>query len=193
MSKTFFDVDHELKITGRGSLSKIRRMIKEPSLGVCIQQAMSIYKEINETYYKALANDGKIIGSERTDILEWIDLFFDLLIMTWKTLEKGNQETLIKIENKKHHFSLIILEKNGLWIVTGHLTPIMVSPVKNFREIYNKQLSPEIISLLQTYRAAVADKVIDDQEKTELQSGLKQVLYYTLFLRLQLEKCLIND
>jgi len=193
MSKTFFDTDQELNITGRGSLSKVRRLIKDPSLSVCIQQAMSVYKEINESYFAAMANDGRIIGSERTDILEWVDLFLDLLITTWNCLDKSDGETRIEIDNKKHHFHLVITEKNGLWSAQGQLTPVMITPVRNFRVIYNEKLSPEIINLLQTYRAAVADKIIDDDEKADLQKGLKQVIYYTLFLRLQLEKCLVNN
>lgn len=192
MSNTSFIIDKELNINGRGSLMKVLRELESNDLGTCIRQAMGCFKEINEAYIKAVSNDGKIIGSERSDILEWIDFFFDILILSWKSLDKYAQECTISIENSKHKMRLLIEEKNSLWSMTGRITPPMITPVKNFREIYGNKLAPQIIELLQTYREAVADRVIDDEEKDALRKGIRQILYYTLFLRLQLERCLIN-
>ena len=193
MAKTVFEVDRELNITGRGSLINEMKGLEQLALGPCIQIAMSSFKEINELYLKAISNDGRIIGSERSDLIDSIDSFFDTLILAWMSLNPRNTENSILIENKKHNFRLLIEEKNKIWNVTGRITGIMITPVKNFREIYGSKLAPQIIELLQTYREAVADRVIDDTEKDALMKGIRQVLYYTLFLRLQLERCLIND
>lgn len=193
MSNTGFEVDKDLNISGRGSLTNAMRLLPDTTLATCIQEGARVFKEICTVYMKAIANDGKIIGSERGDILEEVDRFFDILILAWKSLEPRRAQEEILIENKQHGFRLFIEEKNGIWNANGRITPLMVTPVKNFRTLYSDKLAPEIVTLLTDYRAAVADKVIDAAEKETLRKGIRQVLYYTLFLRLQLERCLVSD
>ena len=65
--------------------------------------------------------------------------------------------------------------------------------LKHFNDIYHNRLAPEVVRLLQMYREAAADSFIDNDEKDKLRKDIKQVIYYTLFLRFQLELCLIND
>jgi len=194
MSKTSFQVDRELNVHGKGTLSNALRQLEgEVNLGKCLTKSIAVYQSIDQEYKKAMANDGKIVGKERTDILEQIDLFMDMLILLWRTLdEEKRREILIAIGNKQTGFHLNITEKNQLWEAEGTLNQIMVRPVKNFRDIYNNKLAPEIIDLLKKYGQATEDGVIDIEEINILKRGVKQVLYYTLFLRFQLEKCLIN-
>lgn len=193
MANTTFEVDKELFVQGSGSLGQALRIIGNNTLSNAITKSIQAFQEIDVSYKKAVANDGKIIGTERSDILFRTDILFDLMIISWKILSEGETEYRIKIENKKNDFNIDIIESNGIWKLNGHLTPNMNKPVKNFTEIYNTKLAPEVINLLQNYKKACEDGVLDGDEKELLKKGIKQVLYYVLFLRFQLEKCLINN
>ncbi len=194
MSKTEFQVDGELNVRGKGSLSNAhKQMGPDVTLGLCISKAVASYQSIDKEYKKAIANDGKIVGTERTDILEEIDLFLDLLIVLWRQVdEEKRRDILIPLENKQSGFHMNIRERNQLWEAQGKLNQMMVRPVRNFRDIYNNRLAPEIIGLLKTYGEAAADGVIDINEIQDLKKGVRQVIYFTIFLRFQMEKCLIN-
>lgn len=193
MPKTTFQVDDELNISGKGTLTEAVGYIGERTVPKCLTNAVSVYQTIDQEYKKAVGNDGKIIGKERTDLLEQIDLFLDMLIILWRALdEEKKREIEIAIENKQSGFLITFGEKNNLWEANGRLSPVMARPVKNFRDIYNYKLAPQIVELLKRYSQATEDSVLDYQEIQDLKKGVKQVIYYTLFLRFQLEKCLIN-
>jgi hypothetical protein len=139
-----------------------------------------------------MSNDEQIIGTERSDILNRVDLLFDMMILIWRNIVPPISDETIHIENKQYKFRMDIFETNGIWKASGTMTPNMTRAVTNFQDIYHKQLAPAVIGLLNTYKQACEDHVIDDSEKESLVKGVKQVLYYVLFLRLQLEKCLIS-
>lgn len=193
MANSNFNVDKKLSVTGSGSLGQAMRFLKENTLAVAIPKSIEAFQEIDKQYRKAVANDGKIIGTERTDILDRVDLLMDIMILAWKQTGNRGEECRIRVENKEKNFLFEITEANGLWKASGRLTPSMTRPAKNFNELYNARLAPEIIALLKTYREACADNVIDQNEKESLRHNIKQVIYYVLFLRFQLEKCLISE
>lgn len=194
MSKTLFKMDPELNVTGKGTLTQAQNFLGQVNLANCLARAVGSYQKIDKEYRKALANDGRIVGTERADILEEVDLFLDLLLILMRLLdEEGRKENTIDLENKASGFLMTIRERNGLWEAQGKLNMYMVRPVKNFRIIYNNKLAPEIIDLLKNYSQAMEDGVLDVNEMQTLKKGVKQVLYYALFLRFQIEQCLIND
>ncbi len=192
MPNTYFDYDPDLYIDAGGSLGKAMRLAKPNSLTTSITSAIEVFKQIDDLYVESVSNDGRILGTERTELLNIIDLLFNLMVLIWKNLDGAAGDTYIKIENRQVQFLLNIHESNGLWKGSGRLTPIMVKPAKNFKAIYTKKLSPEVINFLKTYKSACEDNTIDENEKDDLRKGIRQVLYYTLFLRLQIEKCLID-
>jgi len=55
---------------------------------------------------------------------------------------------IIQIEDIEGEFKLIITEEDNLWQAEGKLTNIMVTPAKDFRDIYNKKISLEIKDFL---------------------------------------------
>lgn len=192
MAKTVFQIQQNLGIYGKGALLEVEKILGNAGFAQGLTKAIGLYQLIDQEYKKAIGNDGKIVGSERTDILARIDLFFNGLIYIWKQLEQSNAVS-IKIENVKADFLFMIEERNGLWEANGRLAVFFTRPVKNFQDIYNQKLAPEIVSLLKRYAEAVEDGIIDDEERADLKENLKRVLYYTLFLRLQIEQCFIND
>ena len=196
MSKTSFQVDRELNVTGKGTLTNAARIIGNLNLGSILTGSIGAYQNIDREYKKAISNDGKIVGKERTDILLQIDTFLDMLFILIRALDVDRlrvKETNFLLENRHSGFRLQVREKNNIWNAEGKLNVFMTHPVKNFRDIYNNKLAPEIIDLLKKYGKASEDGVIDVKEMDELRKGAKQVIYYTLFLRFQVEKCLINS
>ncbi len=194
MANTAFTIDKSLNVTASGSLGTAQSYIGDNLLANCISKSIEAFQLIDKEYKKAIGNDGKIIGTERTDLLNRVDMLLDIVIITWRNLVGGlaAKESHIRIDNPEFDFWFQIHEANGIWKANGHFTPNMNKPVKNFIEIYSNRLAPEVIKLLQTYKAACEDNVIDDAERESLKKGIKQVIYYILFLRFQLEKCFIE-
>ena len=194
MSKTAFKLDPELNVTGKGTLTAAAQRVGQLSLGNCVAKGVAAYQNIDREYRKALANDGRIVGTERADILEEIDMFIDILLLMMRILdEERRKENVTLIENRHSGFTMTIREHNSLWEAQGKLNVFMVRPVKNFRTIYNNKLAPQIIELLKNYGQALEDGVLDVAEMQTLKQDVKQVLYYGIFLRFQVEQCLVND
>ncbi len=194
MSKTSFQLDAELNVVGKGTLSSAAQALGQVTLANCISKAVGSYQNIDREYRKALANDGRIVGKERSDILEEVDLFLDILLLMMRILdEERRKENVVLIENKHSGFTMTIKERNYIWEAQGKLNVFMVRPVKNFRTIYNNKLAPQIIELLKNYGAALEDGVLDVNEMHTLKKDVRQVLYYGIFLRFQIEQCLVND
>jgi len=192
MSKTFFDFTEDLFFTGRGSLINASRDLSVLNMANCIRATIVAYQEIAEIYLESVTDDGKIIGIERGNLLEYIDLFFDQLILLWKSIGFIEEENRIYIENKKGGFLLIIRENNLAWEAEGRITPAMQYPFKKFSELFHKRLSPQIQCFLSEYAQDAADRFFSQEEKERLKASMKQILYYVFFLRYQIENCLIN-
>ena len=192
MAKTVFHIQNDLTFTGKGTLIEAENIIGKVSFAQGISKAIGLFQNIDREYKKAVGNDGKIVGKERSDILLQVDRFFNGMILVWKKLEQSN-ENLITMENKNVKFFMEINERNGLWDARGTVPHFFVRPVKNFQEIYNNKLTPEIVSLLKRYAEVVEDGIIDDNEREDLKAGMQRVLYYTFFLRTQVEKLLIHE
>lgn len=192
MAKTVFHIQNNLSFTGKGTLIEAENIIGKVSFAQGISKAIGLFQNIDREYKKAVGNDGKIVGKERSDILLQVDRFFNGMILVWKKLEQSN-ENLITMENKNVKFFMEINERNGMWDAKGTVPHFFVRPVKNFQEIYNNKLTPEIVALLKRYSEVVEDGIIDDNEREDLKSGMQRVLYYTFFLRTQVEKLLIHE
>lgn len=192
MAKTSFNLLNNLTFTGKGSLLEVENILGKVTFGQGISKSIGLFQNIDREYKKAVGNDGKIVGKERTDILLQVDRFFNGIILTWKKLEMNNENQII-IENKNLNFLMTINERNGLWETSGTVPNFFVRPVKNFQEIYANKLTPEIVSLLKRYAEVVEDGIIDDDEREDLKAGMRRVLYYTFFLRTQVEKLLVHD
>jgi len=192
MAKTSFNILNNLTFTGKGSLLEVENIIGNVTFAQGISKAIGLFQNIDREYKKAMGNDGKIVGKERTDILLQVDRFFNGIILVWKKLEMRN-DNMIVIENKNVNFLMNINERNGLWDASGTVPNFFVRPVKNFPDIYHAKLTPEIVALLKRYAEASEDGIIDDDEREDLKAGMQKVLYYTFFLRTQVEKLLIHD
>lgn len=192
MAKTSFNILNNLTYTGKGSLLEVENIIGNVNFAQGISKAIGLFQNIDREYKKAIGNDGKIVGKERTDILLQVDRFWNGIILVWKKLEMRN-DNLIIIENKNVNFMMTLNERNGLWDASGTVPNFFVRPVKNFQEIYNNKLTPEIVALLKRYAEASEDGIIDDDEREDLKKGMQRVLYYTFFLRTQVEKLLVHD
>lgn len=192
MAKTSFNILNNLSYTGKGSLLEVENILGNVSFAQGISKAIGLFQNIDREYKKAMGNDGKIVGKERTDILMQVDRFFNGIILVWKKLEMRNDNVIV-IENKNVNFLMTLNERNGLWEASGTVPNFFVRSVKNFQEIYSAKLTPEIVALLKRYAEASEDGIIDDDEREDLKAGMQKVLYYTFFLRTQVEKLLVHD
>ena len=68
----------------------------------------------------------------------------------------------------------------------------MIRNKEGFKKLYKEKLSPEIMNFLEKYKTACKDNVLSDKEKTELVTAVKDIIYYSLYLRFQIERSLVD-
>lgn len=192
MSKTFFTITDDLYFNGRGGLINAQRHIGEESSSVIIKTLLSVHKEIYDLYLENISDDGKLIGSERGDLIDQIDLFFDMSLLLWRSLDPLQDNIHVRIFNRRGGFLFNLREKHNIWEAEGRLTQSMLKPYTNFSFMFRNKLSEEVRNFLNRYAQAAKDNFIEPSEVKLLRNELKQVLYYTFFLRFQVERCLIN-
>lgn len=194
MSRINIDIDNELNISGSGSLTTALRSLANTQQGTILKEAIDEFKEVAASYGQAIADDAKITGSERNEIILHLDRFFNLLLLFWKYLDKNPRaENFVQIHNKTQGLFLSITENRELWQIHGNLTPRMIKPLQKFSRLYYEKLLPDTEKTLNNYKQACEDNKLEDFEIKTIRQDLRQLLYHTLFLRIQLESCLINE
>lgn len=84
MAKTSFNILNNLTFTGKGALLEVENVIGNVQFAQGISKVIGLYQNIDREYKKAVGNDGKIVGKERTDILEQVDRFLNGMILVSK-------------------------------------------------------------------------------------------------------------
>ena len=181
MISTTFEFDEEFNLHGEGSLARLRRSIVA-------------FRQVEEVYLRAISNDGKIIGAERIQLLEALDDFFNLILLLYCLLFiKDRTEAHISIKDSVRDFYVNFTVREYHWSSGGRLTEDMVRPVVNFRKIFTDKLSPEVSRFLSHYKAALKDRVIDDDESSQLRTDVKRMIYICVYLRFQIQMCLVSE
>ncbi|MBN1499462.1 MAG: hypothetical protein JW982_04880 [Spirochaetes bacterium] len=193
MSLIDFNVDNENNITAEGNLLSTMNMIKPPTVSGCIRYMVTGLNMIEQSYVKALSNDNKIIGTERTDILMNIDAFFNTIILLWVLIssEKDKQH-IILIGDGKNNASINITVNNEQWTAAGKFTQNTAATSANLNQALKEKLIPHANRFLNTYKNAVNDEILDEKERLFLKNDLNNLLYETTYLRFQISYCIID-
>lgn len=194
MSRINFDINKENYITASGSLVGVKKRLSLPDLSNCIRLSIDLYKEIEESYIKGMSNDNKIVGIERSDILEDIDYFINSLILMWVLVSNDHDDQqIINIDDRMSNTHINITVNNDMWNGSGLVSELLMKPSKNFREAYNNKLSPAFSKFLSGYKKAAEDNVLTDNERLALESEINDIIYTAIYLRFQISHCIVDS
>lgn len=194
MLSTTFEFDEEFNLTGEGSLTGALKELEEETVAQCLRASIVSFRQVEESYLRAISNDGKIIGGERIDLLERIDDFLNLILLLYCLLFTDDREEVhISIKDEVKDFYVNFTIRVTHWASGGRLTDDMVRPVRQFRKIFTEKLAPEVSHFLSDYKAALKDRRIDEQEAVQLKNDVKRMIYICIYLRFQVQMCLVSE
>ncbi len=193
MSKIQFEYDKKYNISAKGSLVSITKEYSSDNFSLQIQGLVVLYRELYKLYAKALSNDGRIIGTERGDLLSHNDTFIHLLILMAVFLRGDESLHIISLDQTHHGFMCTITVQYDMWTANGRLAPDMVLSVKSLKTFFDNTLNPRINSFLNRYKEAAADNILQPDEKRDLDLEIKYMLTTAIHMRFLLSHCLINS
>lgn len=193
MSKIQFDYDKDFNFNVKGSLVSTTKIYTADNFAEQLQGLITTYKQLYTLYIKALENDGKIIGIERSDIISHTDTCIHLLILMITHLRGRERYHLISLDGIHRGFHCSVSVQFDSWSAAGRMAPDMIIPQESLNQFYQETLNPGIRSFLEQYKEFTADKKLDDEEKRVLDTQIKRILTSGLHLRFLLSHCLIND
>lgn len=194
MSKINFEISKNNTLTAKGNLLSAVNYSGGKDLVLCLKASLNAFHEIETQYFKAMANDMKLVGSERSDILLQVDTFFNLLILLWVLISNENDDQqLIYINETMSDTKISITINHEQWIASGTVSDLLLKPAANFSDTYRNELAPTVTKFLIDYKQAAMDNVLNDSERSILNQDLNNILYTTLYLRFQLDHCLISN
>lgn len=194
MSKINFEIDKENNLSAKGNLLSAINFAGGKDLVGCLKCAFEVYKEIENVYIKAMANDMKIVGSERSDILLQIDLFFNLIVLLWVLVSnEHDDQQIILINDRMSGTMLNITINHEQWVASGHVSDLILKPSPDFHTAYREELSPAVKHFLADYKKSVEDGVLDENERKQLKEDINDILYTSIYLRFQVSHCIVSN
>lgn len=188
------EVDNELVSSARGSTRKAENYLDDDRSQPALLRALfTVFSEIEERYIESIAGDNRLVGVERSELLDAVALMMNLQFMLWATLFESPRPAALTIRNRNSNFFYQFHFMEGYWEGHGQLTTEMFRSDSTFTRTYHTLLSARIKKFLTIYRDAVQDRFIDDSETLAMRKELKQIVYYTLYLFVQIENCVIDN
>lgn len=190
-NEIIFDNDYSFK--GKGTLDKNYLEINNENVKKWFPQSIKEFNEIFENYQKALSDDGKITGPERSELITELDDFFNLLITFYIYVIEDKDRTFeIYLPNWDFRFTCTVLKYT--WTSTGNYPELYLSATEDFRTFYQNTLAKKFKELITGFKdfPIQDDAEIPPHARNAVSKILKELVYYVLKIRFQIEKCMIN-
>ncbi len=191
----FFD-DYSFKC--KGTLNKNFLEITDDNVRGWFSQSVKEFNEIFENYQKALSDDGKITGPERSELMSELDDFFNLLITFYIFIVEDKDKTFeVYIVSRDFRFTCSIVKHN--WTASGSYPELFLKATHDFKIFYQNILYENFKKLISEFKdfpvqdLGCEDTTIDPYKRNSLLSIIEELFYQVLKIRFQIEKCMIND
>ncbi len=193
MSKINFNIDNDNILTADGNLTGILNQIKPASVSKCIQFSVTHFKLIEEFYLKAISNDSKIIGLERTDILDQLDTFLNSIILLWILVNKENSDQqMILLSDGKNNTPINITVSKDLWFAAGLISKEISAPGVSLNLLLKNKLIPAVQRFFSVYKNAAQNDNLNENERLLIKNELNKILYIAIYIRYQISYCIID-
>jgi hypothetical protein len=190
-NEIIFDDDYSFK--GKGTLDKTFLRVSNENVKEWFTRSIKEFNEIYENYQKALSDDGKILSSERNDLISELDDFFNLLLTFYIFIVEDKDKTFeVYVPNWDFRFTATVLKHT--WTASGIYPELFLKATEDFNTFYKNTLSKkfkEFISAFKDYPISENAKV-PEKVRFVIQKIISELFYFILKIRFQIEKCMIN-
>jgi hypothetical protein len=156
-----------------------------------IQALVEMSTRVSKLYSKFMANDNRIVGTERSILIETIE---DLALVAVSLMKKvtGAPTAFFRHEAETSVETRIHFHQD-FWDIKGAVPLKLSESAESFAVFFNTRLSPSIKSFLDEYKTAASDSVISDSEKAGIFKRLCDILFQVFCLYFLLYHMRINE
>lgn len=169
----------DLTATGRFTLQQ-EEMYRNQDLRSLLKELVKSVGALKGHYHKVMQNDGKMLGPERLDMADLMDLVLNDTIIVRALFEGDRAFNAIFL---RYNHRLQIEMKFDRWDANGNLGPNRKINTTKFTHWISESFEQRVVSFIQTYSKASEDGHIDEAETATLKRLLDQILFGLLIAR----------
>jgi hypothetical protein len=160
----------------------------EQELSAAFKQVVATAAHIGQVHDAVISKTGKILGQERTQLIEDLDqLFIRLAVVYAHFTRVASDKALVDLPLR-----VPIEMRTTKFVASGNLSEQDVNQVTSFTKDFNTRIVSRIKDMLVAYKQAVSDETVDDEEYRRLFRSLDGILYGILILRYTIKSLLID-
>jgi hypothetical protein len=185
----FFEVDTKLNFNIE---LMIDPLLKEMDLSQLFKNTITIATKIQKQYDVFMKKEGKILGQERTQLIEDLDSLFCFLVILHDRLKKNI--SIEDIYSNKVNYRVPIYVKFNKFVSQGKLRNDDLFSIENFSRGYEVLILNKIKELLLYYKNTRSttgnNKSLEGFE--ELYRTFDEIFYNLIVMRYNLQNCLVD-
>ena len=168
-----FTVEGPPPETRQGTGERLRAFV------LAMNQVKALYKEL-------IADDGKLIGQERYQLIQVIDEALSELIYLRADFEKASKHEFTAL-NMRYNYKLQVHLKPNRWSGRGMLGVYRAMKVQEFELWLNRIIKERLVKLIQFYAQALSDGILDSRERIVLTRALDRLIFGLILVRINLQ------
>lgn len=185
---------NEYTLSGKGVLNPRFIELDELNVKHWFPIAVQEFNDVFDSYQLALSDDGKITGEERTDIMNELDDFFNLLVSFYVYINEDPVKSF-NISIMGYNFNMNVSIVQNIWTINGNYSEAFLSATENFKIFFTNRLVKDFRELVFQFKEYPAgeEHISKPVIREKMKDTCTRLLYNTLKIRFQLERCMIND
>lgn len=145
---------------------------------------ISSMQAVRKQYDQLLADDGRLIGQERFQLAESLNIALNRLIRLRLFLEKTDEFTAL---NMKYNYRMQVRTTARSWSGRGLLGIYQRTNFKSLDMWLSRVMTERLTEIVRFYGQALADGVIDSRERIVLSRALDRLIFGIILVRLNIE------
>ncbi|MCG6139503.1 hypothetical protein [Leptospira mtsangambouensis] len=135
-----------------------------------------LFQGMGESYLQHLGDDSKISGSEKKNLIEYLESILLVLVMLRKIdFSPVDEETYIRKDRGLFEIRLRFTE-GSVWELTGSIKPEYKMKQRTFKEWFNSSFSKDIKTFYAIYGNAGLDQLITPDEKVQITKQIDRII-----------------
>jgi hypothetical protein len=183
----FFEINDSLGytlevLTDTGALDR--------DLTTLFKNAISNATLIGKKYENMAAGDRKILGQERTQLIESLDALFTSLVILHQRLSRSLP---VKPDEQESRKKVPLRVRYNKITASGALSTEDVKRVRRFSTEYNARVLDKLKEMLLRYKNALGSTDRQAERFSDLFRILDSILYETLIIRYSIQNLLVDQ
>ncbi|MFW6180997.1 MAG: hypothetical protein ACOC8N_04545 [Spirochaetota bacterium] len=184
----FFEIDERYRfsvevLVDTGSL--------EQDMAGLFKKTIAVATRIGREYESMTAGEGKILGQERTHLIESLDTLFTHLVILFHRLKRNLPEE--RQVTEIIDFKVPLRVRYNKFVARGELSRDDLYSVRQFGRDYGERILSKIKDMLMQYKDGLNDREHRVEKFQKLYRLLDGILYNTLIMRYNIQNLLLDQ